>query len=77
MFKYLICEVVSEMLDSIEIIITKSLSIQRYENMKNTAIYVIFIDRARLKKNMLKHKKNVCLKRMFATQRKMFALKDC
>jgi len=40
-------------------------------------IYVMLRDCARLKENVLKHKKDVCLKRMFATQRKMFALKDC
>jgi len=44
--------------------------------MKST-IYVMLRDHARLKANVLKHKKDVCLKRMFAIQRKMFALEDC
>jgi ribosomal protein S15P/S13E len=43
--------------------------------MKST-IYVMFRDHVKLKENMLKHKKDVCSKRMFATQRKMFTLED-
>ncbi len=54
--------VVSEMFDSIKIIITKTLRIQKKEdtkNKKNTLYIIVTQIDASLKENMLKHKKNV------------------
>jgi len=45
--------------------------------MKNIVIYVMFINCVKLKENVLKHKKDVCSKKVLTTQRKVFALKDC
>ncbi len=55
----------SEMFDSIKIIITKTLKIQKKENIKSkkNMLYIVVtqVD-VSLKENMLKHKKNVNLK---------------
>jgi len=64
--------VVNEMFDSIKIVITKTLKIQKKENIKdkkNTLYIVVTQINASLKKNMLKHKKDVDSKNVCDTKK--------
>ena len=64
--------VVSEMFNSIEIAITKTLRIQKKEgtkDKKNTLYIVVTQIDVSLKENMLKHKKDVDLKDVYDTKK--------